>query len=380
MAMRVAFIMDWHLYYSVELANALVEGHDVMLVARDRNKEISSSQRPMEVDEFLDSCLDRRVRRDLLRYGRLDIRGALDMLRIYREIKAFRPDVLHVQENSDWRIFLIAGMFGFEKVVLTVHDVFWHPGEGRRRFSWMASKSLRERAGKVIVHGDFLKEQFSRIAPDFAVKTFPVHHGSYSIFRQWDDGSVHEENDTVLFFGRLGKYKGIEQLIDAMPLIKEAVPGVRIIIAGNDSAWKEYFGALLGRMKGDPAFEVHNRFIPNEEVPSFFRRASMVAIPYVESSQSGVISVAYAFGKPVVATRVGSIPEVVEDGGTGFLVQPGDHEALAEGIIKILSNGELRRSMAERALRKSETDLSWAAAARKTVEVYRSVIVPKVNP
>lgn len=378
-AMRVAFIMDWHLYYSVELANALANEHDVMFVPRDHNREISSPQRPMELGEFLDNCLDSRVRRDLLRYGRMDIRGVLDMIRVYRAIKAFGPDVLHLQENTDWRIFLIAWLIGFQRVVLTVHDVSLHPGHVISPLSWKAMNFLRQRAGKMIVHGDFLREQFKGISKAYADKTFVVHHGAYSIFRKWDDGSTGEEKDTVLFFGRLGEYKGIEQIIDAAPVIKAAVPGLKIVIAGSPAGREEYFRGLRERMAKDPVFEVHERFIPNEEVPAFFSRASLVVTPYVEASQSGVISVAYAFGKPVVATRVGGIPEVVEDGGTGYLIPPGDHRALADAVIRILRDRDLRRSMGRRALRKSETDLSWEAAARRTAEVYAAPPGPGVN-
>lgn len=366
--------MDWHLYYSIELANSLAREHEVMLVPRDHNREISSEERPMEPEEFLDACLDGRVRRDFLRYGRMDIRGVLDMLRVYRNIKAFRPDVLHVQENTDWRIYLIAWLLGYEKVVLTVHDVQWHPGDSRRWMSCKAMSFFRSRAGRIIVHGEFLKEQFSREYPQYEEKTFVVHHGAYSIFRKWDDGSVMEEENTVLFFGRLGQYKGIEQLIDAAPLVSAAIPGVKVVIAGSSAGREEYFRALSTRVEGDPVFEVHDRFIDNEEVPAFLNRASLVVLPYIEASQSGVISLAFAFGKPVVATRVGGIPEVMEEGGTGYLVPPGDHRALAEAIIKLLSDSGLRRSMGERALRKSETDLSWDTAARRTAEVYAAPV------
>lgn len=368
--MKVAFIMDWHLYYSVELANALVKEHEVMLVPREYNREISSPERPMELSEFLDFCLDSRVSREVLRYGRMDIRGVFDMVRVYRAIREFRPDVLHVQENLDWRIYLIAWLVGYQKVVLTVHDVSLHPGDDVRWISWKAARFFQRRAGKIIVHGRYLKELFSKRYPDYADKTFAVHHGPYSIFKQWDESTVKEEDDTVLFFGRLGQYKGIEQLIEAAPLVRAALPGVRIIIAGSSVGRVEYFSTLKERMEGDPAFEVHDGFIANEEVPGLFRRASVVALPYMEASQSGVMSVAYAFGKPVVATSVGGIPEVMEDGRTGFLVPPGNHEALADAIIKILTDSELRQNMGERALRKSETDLSWDAAARKTAEVY----------
>ena len=74
-----------------------------------------------------------------------------------------------------------------------------------------------------------------------------------------------------------------------------------------------------------------------------FQRASIVVLPYIEGSQTGIIPIAYSFKKPVIATNVGSISEVVEDGVTGFIVPPRDSHALADAIIKILKDDDLRK-------------------------------------
>jgi glycosyltransferase involved in cell wall biosynthesis len=87
-----------------------------------------------------------------------------------------------------------------------------------------------------------------------------------------------------------------------------------------------------------------------------------------------VISSAYGFKKPVVATDVGSIPEIVDDGVTGFIVPPKNPEALAEAIIKLLKDEKLRKQMGENAYKKLKTDLSWDNIAEKTIEVYREAI------
>jgi glycosyltransferase involved in cell wall biosynthesis len=97
-------------------------------------------------------------------------------------------------------------------------------------------------------------------------------------------------------------------------------------------------------------------------------------LPYLEASQSGVVPVAYAFGKPVVATRVGGLPDVVEHGQTGLLVPPGDSQSLARAVIDLLTDDARRRDMGARARRFAETELSWSRIGQRTLEVYQKVL------
>src|SRR5258707_15408817 len=137
---------------------------------------------------------------------------------------------------------------------------------------------------------------------------------------------VQEDERLILFFGRIWEYKGLEYLIRAEPLISARVPNVRILIAGRG----EDFSRYTEMMVHPDRFIVHNEYIPEERTAEYFRRASVVVLPYIEASQSGVIPLAYSAAKPVVATTVGGLPEMVEDGRTGYLVAPRDTTNLAD--------------------------------------------------
>jgi glycosyltransferase involved in cell wall biosynthesis len=181
---------------------------------------------------------------------------------------------------------------------------------------------------------------------------------------------VQADERIVLFFGRIWEYKGLEYLIRAEPLITAQVPDAKIVIAGQGEDFARY-----RRMMVHPEqFVVYNKYISNAQREELFRRASVVVLPYVDASLSGVIPVAYTFAKPVIATTVGVLPEMVEHGRTGYVVPPRDAPALAGAIVQLLQDPQLRRQFGANGRRKVTTDFSPDAVARQTLEVYRCAV------
>jgi glycosyltransferase involved in cell wall biosynthesis len=179
-----------------------------------------------------------------------------------------------------------------------------------------------------------------------------------------------DDEPVVLFFGRIWEYKGLEYLIRAEPLITQRVPGAKIVIAGEGEDFSRY-----ERMMVHPErFVVHNEYVSHEKRSALFRQAAVVALPYVDATQSGVIPVAYSHGRPVVATTTGSLPDMVDHGETGYLVSPRDERALAGAIVHLLQDRALRERMGENGRRKLEAECSPDVAARGTVAVYEAAI------
>jgi glycosyltransferase involved in cell wall biosynthesis len=102
---------------------------------------------------------------------------------------------------------------------------------------------------------------------------------------------------------------------------------------------------------------VVDRYVPNEEVGLYFSAADLVVLPYVSGTGSGVVQIAYGLEKPVVATRVGSLPEVVEDGKTGYLVNPGDPTALADAVIRFFVQAKQNEFVEN--IRRRKEKFSW---------------------
>src|SRR6185369_149190 len=115
-------------------------------------------------------------------------------------------------------------------------------------------------------------------------------------------------------------------------------------------------------------------FVADEDIPELFRSASVVALPYRSIDQSGVLMTAVAFGKAIVASRIGGIPDVISDGVHGILVHPSDPQDLAAALRNLLTNPVRRYAMERATAHLAKTELSWAVSARKTIDVYRQII------
>ncbi|PIT85795.1 hypothetical protein COU36_01250, partial [Candidatus Micrarchaeota archaeon CG10_big_fil_rev_8_21_14_0_10_59_7] len=192
-------------------------------------------------------------------------------------------------------------------------------------------------AKSVIVHGESLKRDFLEAQKRFAPSdVFVMLRGPYGNYLRW--AKKTREEDDVLFFGRIKRYKGLQYLAEAAPAIRKAVPGSRVIVAGKGDA-------LDARALEAQGVTVRNEFVDDGDVAALFQKSAVVVLPYTDATQSAVALIAFAFGKPVVATRVGGLPEVVKDGKTGILVPPRDSAALSQAVIKLLKNKKLRRRM-----------------------------------
>jgi glycosyltransferase involved in cell wall biosynthesis len=115
----------------------------------------------------------------------------------------------------------------------------------------------------------------------------------------------------------------------------------------------------------------------SSDLSHFFQRSSLVILPYVNASQSAIIPIAYSFKKPVIASNVGSIPEVLDDGITGLIVPPRDSHALATAIFTVLTNPQLQKEMGENAYTKMKNFYNWDIIAKKTRNGYTELLGKK---
>jgi starch synthase len=285
------------------------------------------------------------------------------MVDLHRRIAEFNPDLVHIQHGHPWFNLGLPWLRRFP-LVLTVHDPRQHLGDRASRIVPQAIMDFGYRqAHQLITHGKALKQV---LVEECRIPNDRIHVIPHVRIGEDNNEPAHDDGSSILFFGRIWEYKGLEYLIRAEPMITSKVPEARIIIAGTGEDFARY-----RRLMANPGrFVVLNEYISDQKRAELFRQASIVVLPYIEASQSGVISLAYSAGKPVIATTVGALPEMVDDGQTGFLVPPRDEKALAEAVVRLLSDRELRREFAVNARQKVDRECSPEVVAGKTLRVY----------
>lgn len=348
------------IHYTSQLSNALSEDNEINIIA-PVGLEIQLFNKSIQLNQLQTGDSIKNFIKNLIFFKPIMI--------FYNTIRKINPDIIHIQSCHPWMCLFLPFLQNY-KIVTTVHDV--NPHAGSRKFEQDLARDIHIKySNALIVHGDDARTSLEKKAP--GKRIFVIPHGDYSFFTQMMISDRKEEPGSILFFGRIADYKGLPYLIQAETKIAESVPNLKIIIAGAGT-FKEQEYVLQS-----PHFELNNKYINDNEVSEYFQRASVIVLPYIEGTQTGIIPIAYAFKKPVVVTQVGSIHEVVENGKTGFIVPPKDPDALAEAIIKLLTDDRLRKEMGENAYRKMKDELSWNEIAAKTIHVYKTVLNSKDN-
>jgi glycosyltransferase involved in cell wall biosynthesis len=288
-----------------------------------------------------------------------------DMLR-YRRIAA-AADVVHFQWLSvQW---VDAHLLPRPPVVLTAHDLLpREPRPGQAK----GQRRLYDAVDAVVVHSDYGRGQLvDRLGLD-AQKVHVIHHGAFEHLVKQPGSPLPEELaetelPVVLFFGLLRPYKGIEVLLDAW----RGITNAELWIVGRPRMPLEPL-----RASAPPNVRFVPRFVSDRELPAYFRRADIVALPYTRTERfdfSGVLATALAFGKPAVVSDIGGFPELAST-GAARLVAPGDSGALRETLASLIADGSERERLAAGAKAAAAGPYSWDEAARKTLELYERLV------
>lgn len=174
--------------------------------------------------------------------------------------------------------------------------------------------------------------------------------------------AVADTDPLVLFFGAWTAYKGIDLLFDAVPAVRAAVPEARFVVAGSVLGVD---GPGLTARAADLGVDARPGYVATGDIHGLFAAARIVVTPYRRATQSGVVHLAYTFERPVVATAVGDIPAVVQDGVTGLLVTPDDPQALADGLVTLLADAGLAQKMGAAGAAWLAEEASWPVVAQR---------------
>jgi glycosyltransferase involved in cell wall biosynthesis len=254
--------------------------------------------------------------------------------------------------------------------VLTAHGVLRREGWERRLDRGL--RRMFDSMDAIVALSEFGRERLVGAGVDPArVRVIP--HGAFDyLTRQPDEAPLPDElgevdGPVILFFGLIRPYKGVDVLLEAF----RSVTGAELWIVGRPlGVSMDELRQLAERAPGRVRFVP--RFVSDLELPAYFRRADVVALPHRDAEQSGVLYAAIAFGKPILMSDVGGFGEVAET-GAARLVPPGDPAALAAGLQGLLESTEERERLSTAAREAAAGRYSWELVARQTLALYEEL-------
>ena len=274
-------------------------------------------------------------------------------------------DVIHLTWPANVYEFIIYMLK--RKIILTVHDPFPHTGLDTR-----IVRLRRKVAFRCVPHFIILnkaqREKFLSFyhLPSSAVIDSRLSCYTYLNMVEQDMTTVPEQK-YILFAGKISKYKGVEYLLEAMKKVHDTFPDIKLVVAGGG---KYHFD--ISEYAALPYIDIRNRFIPDEELVALMNKTQFMVCPYTDATQSGVIMSSFTFGTPVIATRVGGLPEMLGNGKYGMLVKEKDTDALYQGICSLLSDEEQLADYRKEIAKDYTSDgyLSWKTIAEELRESY----------
>ena len=349
--MRIALVdpLAYTPPYDHHLAAALARlGHDVTLLTSAFLHGDAPEPEGYRREELFLPLSTRVLRSRPRSRARLALKGieyVPSAWRLLRRIRELDPDVVHLQ----WlpRPELDVRWLGRVErpTVLTAHDVV--PRRERALPAWREALGLVDR---VIVHSQRAVEELREFNP--ALIRHPVFEGAHL---------GPPQGKTLLFFGLIREYKGLDVLLRALPHI----PDARLIVAGDPLDPVE----PLQRLAVADRVEWRLRFIGEPEVAELMEQAAVVVLPYRKLDSSGVLATAIGYLRPVVVSDVGSLGEIVREFGAGLVVPPGDETALATACSSLLGD-ENALAQAYEGAAKAAASLTWDASAQEHERVY----------
>jgi D-inositol-3-phosphate glycosyltransferase len=334
-------------------------------------------------DQTEDAPLRRKVARILAYYARLAKYAARSRARIF-----------HILWNNKFEHFdrtllmLYYRLFG-KRIVLTAHNVNTRKRDGRDNWLNRLSLGVQYRlCHHILVHTVAMKDElvadFGIASQRVSVIPFGINNTSPTTALGRREAreriSLDPGEKTLLFFGHIAPYKGLEYLIAAISELAKEDKNLRLVIAGRiKPGYASYWNAIRSQisLRGlENRIIQHVRFIPETEVEVYFKAADVVVIPYVEIFQSGVPFLSYSFGLPVVATDVGSLRDDIVEAKTGFLCRRADAGDLARAIRSYFTSDlyhhldQHRRTIREFANERN----SWTKVGEIIEGVYQRVL------
>src|ERR1035437_845714 len=285
-------------------------------------------------------------------------------------IKKSEYDLVHIIHTSKrfWIFFYF--FMDKRKIIQTLHEVTSHEAKTPFFDKWIL-KLLIKYSTPIIFHSNISKSRFVEFRKSLRPKKIKednltmIRFGLYETYQLYAGQSIKINNDKIkiLNFGRIVPYKGIHLLIEAVKLLQDQYP-IHLVVAGSGYSYFDF--------NGINSYKFINKIISNEEIVNLIQECDLVVLPYISASQSGIPMTVYLFNKPIVASNIDGLREVIDHMETGILVDNINAESLVSSIKILLENSDLRHYISKNIGKKySEGEFSWPSIAEKTLSFYK---------
>jgi len=295
----------------------------------------------------------------------IDSINPLTWIHAFLSIKKEQPDILIFHWWTPFFTpvyFTISSLIRYltnTKILMICHNVLPHE---KKKIDKILTKMVYKNVDFFIVHSEEDLQNLRTLMPNAKAKR--TYQPTYEYFKTGNKIDLHShskeelnlKNKTILFFGFVREYKGLNHLIEAMPKVLEKLK-VDLLIVGEFWDDKEKYIDQIKQLGIENYVHIIDRYVPNEEVNLYFSVADVVVLPYISATQSGIIQIAFGFDKPVITTNVGGLPDVVENDKTGFIVPPGDANALSNAIVSYFKGNKEREFQSN--IKKQKDIFSW---------------------
>ncbi len=310
-------------------------------------------------------------------------RGAdhlISLNRMLRQAEHLQPQVVHFQ----WlpavaldRLFL-PRLRRQARMILTLHNTTDFHGSPASRWQSLGLRQAVQMFDAVVVHSRFSQQQLVAkgwVPEDrITIVPHPILE-QYTLQAAGDPLPAGEGVRRILFFGNLKPYKGLEVLIRAFATLPaELRAAVELVIAGPTAMPVAPLQELAAGLGVEDRTVWKLGFVPPDQVAPLFHSAAVVVLPYLEIDQSGVLMTAVAFNKPIIASRVGGFPEMLQHGVHGFLVEPGNAADLGSALARFLAQPASAEAMSCAVARLRTSALSPENVADRTLALYQAVL------
>jgi glycosyltransferase involved in cell wall biosynthesis len=303
------------------------------------------------------------------------------ILRVMRYIIKLRPNVVHfnvsfqsfgkskITNLSGLSLILLSRIFGF-KVLAGVHTFAdmadlekfnIKPSVINKVGIFVATKIILSAQNVVVLvkgYGDSLKQRYHHKGVLF------IPHGTTVV----TEPLIQSSQKTILIFGHMGPHKGLPLMLEAFKKLQTEKTNVRLVVAGtNHPNYPNYLTEFINANLPSVEF---TGYVPQDKLSSVFEQANVVVLPYLAApGTSGVFHLACGYGRPIVASDLPEIRELVNDRASAILVPPGDVDALKEALINVLFNQEVAEKMGKQNLAFAQRE-SWSAVAKAYENAY----------